>query len=307
MEENITQYEVGERLDKALAGLFTEYSRSAIEKLIEQTAITVNKQSVKPKYRLKENDIIQVNFENLNKQVKEADIPIIYEDDSVMVLNKPAGILTHSKGGFNKEATVASWLKKHLQGDQPTGINPVESSFWDSNRAGIVHRLDRGTSGVMICAKTEEAQRFLQKQFAKRNVKKTYVAVISDTLPEEEGLIDIPLERNPKKPATFRAGVNGKSAQTEFKVLKTTHDQLPTTNESRTHSLIELKPHTGRTHQLRVHLAYLKHPIVGDDFYGGEPAQRLFLHAEQLELTLPNKERKSFSVPVPSVFKRYVA
>lgn len=177
------------------------------------------------------------------------------------------------------------------------GMILAKQVFWESNRAGIVHRLDRGTSGVMICAKHEAAQIHLQKQFASRKVKKIYVAVVTGKLPEESGVIDIPIERNPKKPSSFRAGVNGKPAQTEFTVLKTDD----------AHSLIELKPHTGRTHQLRVHLAYLKHPIVGDNLYAGESASRLMLHAKELEITLPCSERKVFRADVPDDIASKVA
>jgi 23S rRNA-/tRNA-specific pseudouridylate synthase len=148
----------------------------------------------------------------------------------------------------------------------------------------------------MICAKNEETSSFLQKQFSNRNVKKTYLALITGELKEPAGLIDVPIERNPKKPATFRAGINGKSAQTQFEILQT----------NGRHSLVQLKPATGRTHQLRVHLGYLKHPIVGDEFYNGESAQRLMLHAKELEITLPGGKRTTFSVEMPQIFKKYL-
>lgn len=282
----ITETEAGERLDKTLARLFPDYSRSAIEKLIETGAITVNGATVKTKYIIKIDDEISADFNELSKEPEEIDLPILYEDENVLVINKPLGVLAHSKGAFNKEGTVATFIQSHLNG----------SSVWKaSNRAGIVHRLDRATSGVMICAKNEEASSFLQKQFSTRNVKKTYLAVISGELPEKTGVIDVPIERNPKKPATFRAGVNGKTAQTAFKEVQT----------NAVNSLIELKPHTGRTHQLRVHLAYLKHPIVGDEFYNGEPAERLMLHALELEITLPGGKRATFAAPRPEIFNNY--
>ena len=144
----------------------------------------------------------------------------------------------------------------------------------------------------MICAKTPEALSWLQKQFSQRRVKKSYMALVEGVLKDEEAIIDMPIERNPKKPQVFRVGSNGKSAVTLYKVVKTDGER----------SLIELKPTTGRTHQLRVHLEHLGHPIVGDTFYGGKPAERLFLHAVSLELTLPNRERKTFKVPVPELF-----
>ncbi len=282
----ITEFTTGERLDKAVASLYPEYSRSAVEKLIENGEILVNNQQVKTKYTLKSGDEISVNFNELTKDAALIEIPIIYEDENVVVINKPVGVLSHSKGTFNKEGTVATWLKHHVKKENSS------DEFWNTNRAGIVHRLDRATSGVMICAKNEASASHLGKQFSDRNVKKTYYAVVTGELTIPSGSIDIPLERNPKKPATFRAGVNGKSALTEFKTKQT----------NGMYSLVELRPKTGRTHQLRVHLHYLKHPIVGDEFYGGEKADRLLLHAAKLEITIPGSKRVSFEAPLPKVF-----
>lgn len=299
-KEIVNEFEAGERLDKALAKMYPQYSRSVIEKLITSGDILVNNNIVKTKYLLKKTDIITADFSQLEAEPQQIDLPIIYEDENVVVINKPIGILAHTKGAFSKEGTVATWLQDHISEASALRARKAEKDGVISNRAGIVHRLDRGTSGVMICAKNEETQRFLQKQFSNRNVKKTYVAVVAGLLPEEQGLIDVPIERNPKKPATFRPGANGKSAQTHFKTLQTTNYKL------QTFSLVELKPRTGRTHQLRVHLNYLKHPIVGDEFYGGEPAERLMLHAKELEITLPGGNRQTFSAPVPRSFKEYM-
>ena len=310
-KETKKQFDVGERLDKVVAAVYSEYSRAAIEKLIDTGAITVNGTKVKSKYIVKPDDVIATDFSELEKSPEHIELPIIYEDENVVVINKPIGVLSHSKGAFNKEGTVATWLKDHVyqhpelvegsSGDKSDISTDTQDdknvSFWTTNRAGIVHRLDRATSGVMICAKHEATLSHLGKQFSERNVKKTYIAVIKDSLPEEQGLIDVPIERNPKKPATFRPGVNGKPAQTYFKVLQT--------NEH--YSLIELRPVTGRTHQLRVHLNYLKHPIVGDEFYSGQPADRLFLHAASLEITIPGGERKIFTAEIPVEFKEYVS
>lgn len=294
----VTELEAGKRFDKAIATLFPEYSRASLEKLIESGQIKLNDSVVKTKYSLKVGDVITLNFHELDRAVEYIELPIIYEDENVVVINKPIGVLAHTKGVFSKEGTVASWLVPR--------IFPGSGLDYKNNRAGIVHRLDRGTSGVMIVAKNKETQAYLQGQFSKRNVKKIYVAVISGTMPEETGLIDIPIERNPKKPATFRAGVNGKPAQTEFKVLNT-FQQQNTHNKLQTYSLVELKPVTGRTHQLRVHLSHLKHPILGDDFYSGENAERLMLHAKTLEITLQGGHRKVFEAPLPEEFLRYVS
>lgn len=146
----------------------------------------------------------------------------------------------------------------------------------------------------MICAKTPEALSWLQKQFASRNAKKTYAAVIQGKLSPEEAIIDMPIGRNPKAPATFRVDVQGKHAKTAYE----------TVTGNGKYSLLELKPETGRTHQLRVHLGHFHHPIVGDTLYGGEPAERLYLHAESLEITiLAGHERKVFDAPIPPEFK----
>ena len=240
----------------------------------------INDGLAKPGNKLRDNDIVRVDYdEGQLDAIPAIDLPIIYEDEDCMVLNKPAGVLTHSKGAFNPEATVATFLRDKLRGIE-------------GERAGIVHRLDRATSGVIICAKTGAALSFLQKQFSERKVKKTYDAVIAGTLVPAEAIIDMAIERNPKAPATFRVGPNGKPAITQYKTLRV----------SAKHSLVELKPETGRTHQLRVHLAQLGHPIVGDRLYGGEPATRLLLHARRLEITLPGRERKTFEAPLPDLF-----
>lgn len=274
----------GERLDKALSLTYPQYSRSALEKLILDGYVTVNGVLKRSSYKIKEGDDISVDLTLFTSPVVNIEIPIIYEDDDVVVLDKPAGVLTHAKGTLHNEATVATWLKAHSGAD---GAN-----FWSSNRAGIVHRLDRVTSGVIICAKNEAAQTHLQKQFSDRKAKKSYLAVVEGQLDAPNGTIDVPIERNPKQPATFRPGINGKSAQTTYSVLETSGDR----------SILELRPYTGRTHQLRVHMQYMGHPIVGDQMYGAKPDKRLYLHAHSLEITLPSRERKIFTSTIPAEF-----
>jgi 23S rRNA pseudouridine1911/1915/1917 synthase len=235
-------------------------------------------------YKLKNDSVVVVDYDPAQlDQIADIDLEILYEDADCIVLNKPAGVLTHSKGAFNPEATVASFIRKRIK-DFP------------GERAGIVHRLDRPTSGVIICAKTPAALSWLQKQFSQRKVKKTYVAVVQGHMQERHAIIDMPIERNPKKPQTFRVGSNGKPSVTEYEV-----DER---GENR--DLLQLKPQTGRTHQLRVHLSNLGHPIVGDTLYDGPTAERLYLHAAELELTLPNRERRTFTVAVPKEFKEVV-
>jgi len=275
-EETIIQ-----RLDQRVIQQLPEISRSFASKLIEDGKVTVNNKTViKSGYKLKSTDKIVIDYHELAQTIPEIKLPVLYEDDDCIVINKPVGVLTHSKGAFNPEATVATWLSSRISG-------------MDSERAGIVHRLDRATSGVMICAKTPEALSWLQKQFAQRRTKKTYNALIEGTINPSEAVIDMPIERNPKKPQTFRVGSNGKPSKTYYKMIEA----------GKKYSLIELKPETGRTHQLRVHLHQLRHPIVGDTLYGGAPGDRLYLHALSLELTLPNRERKVFTTDLPKEFK----
>ena len=144
----------------------------------------------------------------------------------------------------------------------------------------------------MICAKNQSALVYLQKQFAARQVVKTYIAIVEGHLKPPSAIIDMPIERNPKLPSTFRVGPNGKTAQTQYSVL----------TSSRSYDLVELLPKTGRTHQLRVHMKHTGHPITGDVLYGGNQQQRLFLHAESLDITLPGDKRMTFKAPLPILF-----
>jgi 23S rRNA pseudouridine1911/1915/1917 synthase len=270
-----------QRLDQRVVEQIPTLTRSYAVKLIDDSKVRVNGQIVtKAGYKMRPDDEVLIEHdEQLFKNIPTIELLVLYEDDNCVVIEKPLGLLTHSKGAFNPEPTVATWLRGRLRS-------------MEGERAGIVHRLDRATSGVMICAKTPEAHAWLQKQFSQRRVKKTYNAVVSGHMTEDEAIIDMPIERNPKKPQTFRVSVNGKSAITQYKVLQT----------SPRFSLLELKPETGRTHQLRVHLSHLGHAIVGDSFYAGIPADRLYLHAHQLELTLPDRTRQIFTSRVPAEF-----
>ncbi len=275
--------QVPERLDHYVVRQLPQLSRSAAAKLIESGKVLVNGTAMaKAGHKVREADKVEIDYED-QRVIPKISLPVIYEDKSCAVINKPAGLLVHSKGEFNPEATVATWLSSRVIG-------------MEGERAGIVHRLDRATSGVMICAKSPEALGWLQKQFSERKVKKSYVAVVAGRLKQAEAIIDMPIERNPRNPQTFRVGANGRSAVTAYKVLKT----------NGTFSLLELQPTTGRTHQLRVHLEHLGHPIVGDVLYGGTKAGRLFLHAQSLEITLPNKSRQTFEVAAPPEFEAMV-
>ncbi len=272
-----------QRLDHYLAERYTDVSRAFLQKLCNSDQVLVNGQPEKSGFKLKPADEVKVLYDMAAiEKIDSIELPILYQDDDVLVINKPAGVISHARGKYWIEPSVASFIRQLT--NQP------------GDRAGIVHRLDRATSGVMIGAKTVKAMVFLQKQFADRQVQKTYVAVIVGQLEPAEAIIDMPIERNPKMPSTFRVGPNGKPAQTAYKVIKT----------SEQYSQVQLQPKTGRTHQLRVHLANQGHPIVGDILYDGEPADRLMLHAYKLELKLPDGSSHSFEAPLPAEFKTYV-
>jgi 23S rRNA pseudouridine1911/1915/1917 synthase len=292
-----------ERLDMRVIAMYPDLTRSVASKLIDQGKVTVNGKVVqKAGHKLKPGDDIVADYNyELMTEIPSIDIPILYEDDDCVVVEKPVGILSHSKGDFNPEGTVGSWLAEHMVklGKKPLYIleKDVESGSPHNPRAGIVHRLDRATSGVMICAKTPAALAHLQKQFSQRKTKKTYIAVVSGHLKPAHAIIDMPIERNPKKPKTFHVSSGGKESITEYEVLRS--------NDK--YDLVELRPVTGRTHQLRVHMEHQGHPIVGDTFYRGPAADRLYLHAQSLEITLPNKQRKTFTAPLPKTFDELVS
>ena len=290
------------RLDQYVAERLPLLSRAFAAKLINEGLVTLNgRVNTKPGTKLKGGEDIVINYdEDKLAVIPDIDLPIVYEDEDCVVVVKPAGLLTHSKGVFNPEATVATWLRTRLKipdmGQHLDEPGADAKATAHNQRVGIVHRLDRATSGIMICAKNTEALSWLQKQFGQRKVKKTYVAIVKGEFKQPHAIIDMAIERNPKKPQTFRVGINGKTAQTEYKVLSV----------NQKYSFVELKPTTGRTHQLRVHLHHIGHPIVGDNLYDGETASRLYLHARELEITLPNRQRQSFTSPVPAEFQEFM-
>jgi len=255
------------RLDILAKEIYKSYNRSTLQKFIEAGYMTVDGEKVTKSNAKFERGVkldLVVPEELRNAEVEPE---VLYEDDNVMVVNKPVGLLSEPRSGYCPERTLEDF-------------------------GFIAHRLDRDTSGVMIVAKNEEVQMFLKKQFQDRTVHKTYYAIVPGEMKLNEARIDLPMMRDKKRPTTFRVDANGKEAETYYKVVKFDGK----------HSLVELQPKTGRTHQLRVHMKYLGHPIVGDSVYGGEPADRLFLHAGKLEITLPGGERKVFEAPLPKEF-----
>jgi 23S rRNA pseudouridine1911/1915/1917 synthase len=275
----ITEEDGVVRIDKFLATKFPEYSRAAIAKLFDLNLIKREKIPLKPGEKVRPGAKIEYDLGPLQEVPDVIPLPILYEDENVIVINKPAGIISHARGKFWQEASVASFVRDKV-------------SNASGDRAGIVHRLDRATSGVMICAKNETTIAFLQKQFHDRKVTKTYIAIIEKPPKELKARIIAPIGRNIKNPKQFMVTQDGKPAETDYEVLET--------NENLTK--LKLTPKTGRTHQLRVHLAYIQRPIVGDELYSGKANERLLLHAKSLEIMLPGGEMKEFIAPLPPEF-----
>ena len=303
------------RLDKFLSDENPEISRATFQKLIANNRVEVNGKHVTDiRYKVREND--KVNFcmphaLTFSDEIASFAKKVLFENPNVVVVNKPAGILTHSKGELNDEFTVADFAKSRIMSvKEPDEVFAKNKS----NRPGIVHRLDRATSGVLIIAKNADTAHLLQKQFQDRKAHKTYLALVDKAPKVDHAQIDLPIGRNPKKPSQFRVDPGGKSAQTEYRVLTKFPDGS---------ALVELKPRTGRTHQLRVHLSYIGAPITGDPIYNEKFAKkyakfsddearrnRMFLHAAQLEITVPDENeiniRETFSAPLPDDFREEI-
>lgn len=260
------------RLDILLVEKYKSYNRSTIQKFIESGFVKVNGEIVKKSNAKYEKDVkIELDVPELEKKI-DKEPEIIYEDENVLVLDKPAGLLSMAKGEYCPEKTLEDY-----------GL--------------LVHRLDRDTSGVVILAKNPETQTMLRKQFQDRKTHKTYNAIVEGCPKLPEAIIDLPIARNLKHPTTFQVDPKGKEAKTFYRVLK----------QDEKFSLLELKPESGRTHQLRVHLKYLNTPILGDPVYGsGKKAPRLFLHARKLEITIPGtpeNKRMIFESKLPTEFE----
>ena len=253
------------RLDTMMVSIYKSYNRSTLQKFIKNGFVKVNGETIeKPNFLVEDGTKIELNVPD---DMKNADVKpeTIYEDENVLVLDKPAGLLSMSKGGYCPEKTLEDF-----------GL--------------LVHRLDRDTSGVVILAKNPETQTFLRRQFQDRKAHKTYFAILTGVPKLKEARLNLPIMRDLKHPTTFRVDPRGKESETFYKVLK---------NDGR-HSLVELRPTSGRTHQLRGHM---EHPILGDPIYGVEKADRLYLHAGSLEITLPGGVRKTFEAKIPESFE----
>ena len=286
----------GTRLDIYLASQFEGWSRARLQRLIENEDVLVNGKVAKPSYKLREHDEIEVELIAPPADFfapESIPIEIVYEDETLAVVNKPAGLVVHPAAG-TPSGTLANALAYHFQQLPERGVRP-----------GIVHRLDRDTSGLLVVAKTEAALENLSDQFRDRTVFKSYVALVHGRVAANSGKIDQPLARDPSNRTRMAVVRGGRNALTLYRVRRAFER----------FTLLDVELKTGRTHQIRVHLAWLKHPVVGDETYGGgrdntiqDPQlrarvrnlKRHFLHAEKLGFMHPVKQEfMKFESPLP--------
>ncbi len=279
-----------ERLDRFLSLQLPEFSRTRLQGLIEDGFVRVNGLVVtKNGYKLAPDDRVEVRIPPPAPTTLIPEfipLEVIFENADVVVINKPAGMVVHPAAGHDRGTLVHALL----------GYLPDLEGVGGEERPGIIHRLDKETSGLMIVARNERAHRYLQDQFRLRRVRKTYLALVDGHPPTPIGRIEAPIGRDPvhrKRMAILPSG-KGREAVTEYRTL----ESFPA------HTLLEAHPLTGRTHQIRLHLAFLGCPIVGDTVYGRKrpslPLQRHFLHASRLEVILPGESQpRIFEVPLP--------
>lgn len=295
MEEKIRieveNLEKNERIDKYISSkLDDSFSRAKIQKLIDEELILVNDKVIKSSYKVSNGDVILITDKEEDMSVKpeKMDIDIVYEDDDVMVINKKSGVVVHPAPG-NYSGTLVNGLM-YLSKD----LSHVNGEF----RPGIVHRIDKDTSGLLIVAKNDKAHRILAEELKEKKIKRKYIALVSGVINHDVGEIDAPIGRDPSdRKKMCVTSTNSKDAITHFRVLE----------RYKNASLIECELETGRTHQIRVHMKYINHPVINDPVYGknnhGEFGQ--LLHAKEITFTHPTtKEVMTFSCEVPEEFNK---
>jgi 23S rRNA pseudouridine1911/1915/1917 synthase len=304
----IEQSGVGKRIDKFLAEEFFLYSRADIIKRIKKGDVLVNNKPIKPSYILEEGNAVMLeNFSRIeaDKSLKgNINIPldILFENEDMIVIDKQAGLQIHPSFNEKENTLVNALLSRY-----PEIINVHDGSVGAELRPGVVHRLDRDTSGVMVIARNKEAFNALKDNFKNRNIQKQYLAVAKGIFKEKEGMIDKPIAKSSSYKRQIIARNNTKTvikpAETHFKILE----------EFEGFSLVEVEPKTGRTHQIRVHLTSIGHPVVGDKVYGQEKpesgqktAKRQLLHAKELKFELFGQQY-DFVAPMPEDFKVFLA
>jgi len=285
---NITASDAGQRLDAFLASQISHWSRARLQRLIEDGDVLVNGQTVKPSYKLRNDDQVEIDLVPLPTAQfapENIQLEIIFEDDTLVVVNKPAGLIVHPGAGVIS-GTLANALAYHFA-NLPTQANEF--------RPGIVHRLDKGTSGLLVVAKTEAGHEHLVEQFRQRTVYKSYVTLVHGHVEPESGRIEQPIARDQRNRLRMAVNRSGRAALSLYRVRK----------RYQRFTLLDVELKTGRTHQIRVHLAWFKHPVVGDDLYGEgrdnniQDSQlrnqirklgRPFLHAEHLGFVHPRTQ-----------------
>jgi 23S rRNA pseudouridine1911/1915/1917 synthase len=294
----------GARLDSFLASQISSTSRSQIRRAIENGDVTVNAQPAKPSYNIQAGEEIQIELpesQPIEATAEPINLDIVYEDDEIIVINKPAGMVTHPGAGVNS-GTLANALVYHF-----AQISHQPPRRGGASRPGIVHRLDVGTSGLIVVAKTDRSHLSLAEQFESRTVLKNYLALVYGNLRVDEGKVEVPIGRDPRNRVKMaaRPSGEGRPALTLYRVIER-FDEF---------TLLDVMIKTGRTHQIRVHLAYINHPVVGDSTYDGgrnnslknvrwraaaAKLKRPFLHAAQLSFIHPARgERVDFTAPLP--------
>jgi 23S rRNA pseudouridine1911/1915/1917 synthase len=275
---------IGLRIDQFLANAHPEISRTEIQGQIRAGNVLVSGQSIdRPSHRLRAGD--RIEWEIPDKPIltpNSISLDILFEDPFMVVVNKASGVVVHPGAGTTETTLIEGLL---VDRKLPVSDDPA--------RPGVVHRLDMETSGVIVVAKTLHALEALKEQFADRSTQKHYIAVVDGTFDETEGHVDAPIGRNPAMPQRMSIQKSGRHAQTDFSVLADLGGQ----------SLLWVRPRTGRTHQIRVHMRYVGHSVVGDEKYGGSKADRLMLHAWRLLIRHPmHAEVMEFIAPIPDCF-----
>ncbi|GAB4572432.1 MAG: RluA family pseudouridine synthase [Anaerolineae bacterium] len=287
-ELTVDEADAGTRLDRLIAEQVEDLSRTRIQTLIKDGLVTVNGAASKPAYKLEAGDRIAVHLpEPETSEIVPEDIPldVLYEDNDLIAINKPAGMVVHPSYGHTSGTLVNAVLYRW----------PELREVGDQHRAGIVHRLDKDTSGVIVVARTPRAHRALAEQFEQRRTTKKYLALVEGNPQSASGRIEAPIGRDPRQRKRMAVIRDGREAITEYTVLEYYAD----------HALLEVRIFTGRTHQIRVHLAFIGHPIVGDDVYGYRKQRiklkRNFLHAAELTVYSPTTgEPLTFRAPLPA-------
>jgi 23S rRNA pseudouridine1911/1915/1917 synthase len=277
--------EAGERLDR-LAARRLDLSRSAVRRLLDGGGLLVAGRRESASYKVREGEVVEADVPDEGLAPEEIPVPVVFEDEHLVVVDKPAGLVVHPGAGNPSGTLVNALLERGIAGGE------------DPSRPGVVHRLDRDTSGLMVLAKGEPAFSRLVGMMSRREVGRVYRAVVVGTGLPETGTVDSPVGRDPENPTLMAAGV-GKEAVTHFEKLA----------EAAGYTMLRVRLETGRTHQIRVHLSAIGHPVYADPLYGTPvPEQRLWLHAERLSFRHPiTDEQQEFEAPIPEDLERAAA